>query len=66
MFSWITSILKIAASVTGWGQQRSADKNTDAMKTNASAAVREEIRAEATDAVAKSDTDAIRKQLADQ
>ncbi len=66
MFGWIGSLLKIAASVCGWGEQRSADKNAPDMKVNADAAVKEEIRTAATDAVAKSDEDAIRKQLADQ
>ncbi len=66
MFDWISNILKTAAAVTGWGQQRSADKNTAEMKTNKDAAVREDIRTAATDAVATGDDNAIKKQLADQ
>lgn len=65
MFDWVSSLLKIGAAATGWGQQRSADKNTAEMKANADAAERERIRVAATKAVSAGDDEEIRRQLAD-
>jgi hypothetical protein len=66
IFALISNAFGAVKNYFGWAQDRQAAKNAPEVKANAAAEVREAIRTEATQAVAKGDEDAIRKQLADQ
>lgn len=61
----VKEAFRAVAEFFGWARARSDANNAPEIRENAKAAERQEIRTDATDAVAKDDIDAIRRGAAE-